>query len=175
MRVAQRIILFVCLGALSACAAQPRIERVDDFASLYDEVTFAEGVVGAPPPPRERVGEPPTVVNWFYTGTVGEAGDAVHRVVLRTATWDRSTGEPVGSQTWYDVSAEQLAIREPIARTREVGRWVPLHEAASGVEPPPGLGSWRESSDPVEVEPSELPVPPGELELPELPDLQDVP
>ena len=138
---------------LMGCAARPAPVAVDDFATLYQSVTFAPGVVGAPPPPSERAGEAPTVVNWFYAGTRGRGDGAVHRVVLRSATWDPQTGRPRGEQTRYDVLADQLAIMTPMAVTRDVRQWVPLHEAAAGIEPPPGLASWREPAAPIQVSP----------------------
>lgn len=169
------IVALVLLG-LFGCAARPVPIVVDDFSALYESVTFAQGVVGAPPPPSERTGEAPTVVNWFYAGTRGQGTGSVHRIILRSATWDPQTGEPRGEQTRYDVSAEQLSIMSAMPITREVRQWVPLHEAATGIEPPPGLDSWREPAAPIEVSPTDR-IDDGEVSdaipLPELPELPD--
>ena len=150
--------LLPLLFAMAGCAGSGRAERVADFGRLYEETTFAADTVGVVPLPRERVGRPPTVVNWFYAGSRG----GLHRLVLRTATWDAS-GEPVTDERRYDVPAEQLLIAEPFAVTGEVARWVPLHEAAAGVAPPPGVDTWRERIEPERADPVEVEVDPGGL------------
>ncbi|MEM1356211.1 MAG: hypothetical protein AAGC44_15100 [Planctomycetota bacterium] len=133
-----------------------RVVLVDDFAALYADRTFAPNVVGAVPLPRDRVGRPPLVVNWFYAGT----GQGVHRLVLRTLTWDEG-GDPVMSQTRYDVPVEQLVVAEPFVVTRRVARWVPLHEAAQGVAPPIGLDTWRQRIEPRGLQPPDGAEEPG--------------
>lgn len=160
--MAARVYLVCTLLLVAACSAGSKAVRVSDFAALYESTTFAQGVVGAVPLPRERRGEAPTVVNWFYAGSSGAEGAGVHRVVLRTATWD-AAGEPVTGERWYLVPADQLVIVEPMSVTRDVARWVPLHEAAEGIAPPPGLDSWRERIDPQEIDPAEVELDPDQL------------
>lgn len=164
-----RLILIVALPLLAACTGGGRVERVSDFQALYHETTFAPDVVGAVPLPRDRVGKAPVVVNWFYAGTTG----GTHRVVLRTATWD-AAGEPVTDQRQFAVPSEQLLIAEPFALTREVARWVPLHEAAAGLSPPAGLDTWRQRVDPKEVDPVEVD-PDPEILPPDIPGLPELP
>lgn len=159
-------VLLSLLLFVAGCGRAPVIDR-SAFDQHYEESALAQDVLSAVPL-RIDPDQPPTVVNWWYAGT----DSSWHYLVKRELTWD-SKGKPVGREQRYRLIPSELDITKPFARTRDDARWMPLHEAVRGLEPPSDLPTTRRLPDPVRrdvVQPEALqpddgsprPVKPGE-------------
>ncbi len=144
------LLVIVCL--LVGCTAT-RIDR-DTFNSLYQETALREGVLSVVPLHERDPDSPPTIVNWWYTGT----SNGYHRLICRQLTWDQ-TGQPVGQEFRYRIAQNELVIQGIFPRTTDARQWVPLYEAAADVPLPSDLPTQRQrhgTAGPEPVEPDEI-------------------
>lgn len=158
-------VLLLLLLLVVGCNRAPVIDR-ETFDQRYQQTALAEGVLTAVPLRIDRA-KPPTVVNWWYAGT-SRTG---HYLVFRELTWD-AQGRPIGRELRYHVPADELAIRQPFAKTRSESSWLPLYEAATDIPRPSGLLTERQvpdahRPDPVRPQPVDPETPqPGDLPPP---------
>lgn len=120
--------LLTLLSVFAGCAS--RIDR-NTLDTLYQDSAMSPGVLSSVPLQIDPQA-PPTIVNWWYTGS--EWGD--HFIVSRQLNWD-TTGQPRGRQRNFRIDAAEIKIAAPFSRTEDSTRWIPLHEATRGAVPPP--------------------------------------
>jgi hypothetical protein len=139
----------ICIG----CTADQPID-LPTLIERYEATQLAEGTISIVPLRLDRDEPPPIVVNWFYAGT----RNAEHLLVHRWLTWD-DQGQPIGEQTRYTIAEQAFSIAEPMPRTENDARWLPLYEAAASIPAPSDLPSKRQPPSPVATDPITRPDP----------------
>lgn len=157
------VLTILCLLVLTGCGAT-QLSR-EGLVTQYNQSISAEGTRSSVPLPNEPIDfeNPPVVVNWWYAGTL----KGRHYFVQRSLTWD-PTGQAVGRDDWYRVSAEAIDLQPVFKKTRDARMWVPLYEyGLEGLPPPDDLVTRRQLPKPVkrgDVQQSQQPAVQPEIE-----------
>lgn len=134
---------------LAGCNAPRAIDR-DELDKLYADTALAEGSASFVPLHAGAGDRPERVVNWFYAGTDGRGHLLVYRELVLVGQ------EPARRERRYTIDASALSIAQTFDRTRDRSRWVYLHEAAEGIEPPGDVLTSRRELGGAAREPAEV-------------------